>query len=323
MGQIFNAWLVAITVIFVYLIVREIGRSEKEAFLVGLIASIYPSLAFYGSLLLKEALVVLVFTIGLFLMLKIIKRFSWNRFFIFCIILIVLTNLRFYISYALVLTFIICWFLFSNITVKKKLVYVLSFIVIIGFLPQIVPVKGFGQGYFGINNLKTFLNPKQIIYYREILYAQFIESSTKPQSQLELDERKDEHRDSSFVVEPGLENPLIFIKNTLLSFVYTVLGPFPWQMKKAKHLLALPEMIAWYFLFFFIVEGIIKSIGIQYKVILPFVIFSCFVFGALALFINNFGMITRIRIPAFLSLLCLLSFGFERLKNIKIPFLNI
>ena len=93
-------------------------------------------------------------------------------------------------------------------------------------------------------------------------------------------------------------------------------------MKQPKHFFALPEVIAWWFLLFFIVKGIIKSLKTKYRVILPLVVFSCFVFGVLALFITNFGVTTRIRMPAFISLLCLFPLGFEKFKNIKIPFLE-
>jgi hypothetical protein len=342
MGQIFNAWLVAITVIFVYLIVREIGRSEKEAFLVGLIASIYPSLAFYGSLLVKDALVVLFSVIGLLLMLKIIKRFSWNRFLIFYIMLIALTHFRFYISYALVLTFIICWLLFSNLKIRKRLAFGFVIILLLGFLPEISMVEGAGQGYFGKDVITKLLNKEKITYYREIVYApEEIGSEPQhpppqpqqpqpqqPQPQLPeetptIEEDQNSGKESSIVVETGFGNIFSFLKNSFLSFIYSLLGPFPWQMKELKHFFVLPEVVPWYFLIFFIIKGVVESLRKQYKVVLPLVIFACLTLGILSLFMTNFGIITRIRMPAFLSLLCLLPFGFTKLKDIKVPFLRI
>ena len=48
-GQLFNALLAALSVIFVYLIVIEIGGSKKQGFFVGMIVSVYPSFLFYTS----------------------------------------------------------------------------------------------------------------------------------------------------------------------------------------------------------------------------------------------------------------------------------
>ena len=95
MGQLLNAWIVALTSIVIYLIVKEIGRSAKKGFMVGLMIGFYPSLFFYGSLLLKDALIVLLITVALLLTIKAIKEFSWKSFLIFYITLIGVTHFRF------------------------------------------------------------------------------------------------------------------------------------------------------------------------------------------------------------------------------------
>ena len=69
-GQLFGVWLAAISALFVFLIVREIGGNKKIAFLIGILASIYPSYLFYGSLLLKDTLVTPLVLFGLLLILK-------------------------------------------------------------------------------------------------------------------------------------------------------------------------------------------------------------------------------------------------------------
>jgi len=327
-GQLFNAWLVALCVIFVYLIVQEIGGSKKQGFLVGLIVTVYPSLLFYGSLLLKDALAVLLCIIGLLLMLKLIRRFFWSKFLLFYIVLGCSIHFRFYVGYALLLCFILCWLMFSNLKVKKRLVYAVLIIFVLGFLPEIAT----GQGYYGRKFLKQFLNRERITYYREIVYAPIAQpspaepaepaESAEPAEPAELAELAPIGPGSSVVVETGFENPFTFLKNSAISFTYSLFGPFPWQMKHLRHLFVLPEMIAWYFLFFFAIKGVVKSIR-RYRVILPLVIFSLLSLGVLSLFINNFGIITRIRMPVFISLVCLTPFGFKKLNNIKIPFINI
>ena len=53
---------------------------------------------------------------------------------------------------------------------------------------------------------------------------------------------------------------------------------------------------------------------------LPLLIFSVFALGALSLFINNYGIIARIRIPAFICLISIICVMFnERLEQIYEP----
>jgi len=342
-GQMFNAWLAALLVIFVYLIVIEIGGSEKQGFFAGLIVSIYPSLLFFGSLLLKDALVALLYSIVLLLILKLLKLFSWRRFLIFYIFLGTLMHFRSYIGFAALLTFIISWFIFSNLKIKKRLIYGVIIVVILGFLPNISGGEGSGQGYYGINFMRIYISRNTITYYRELLsipnpkispitgFPTYDELSTdelsadEPSASEEPPASTDKPvtkrgRGSVVTVETGFENPFIFLKNSLISFIYASLGPFLWQMRYLRHLFVLPELILWYFALFFIIKGIKKPIRSHTFTLL---IFSLIVFGVLSLFLCDFGITTRIRIPAFISLFCLAPFGFERLKNIKIPFLKI
>ena len=320
-GQLFNVWLTGISVILVYLMVREIGGSKNWAFLTGLIVSIYPSYLFYGSLLLKDGFVVLLALSGLMLSLKLIKNFSLRNFIIFFIILTGLIHFRFYIGCVLLFTFIFCWLMLGKLNLKKKLIYGTVIVFLLGFSPQIS-----GYGYYGIyNTIEKYLNPQTITYYRETAYVPPVQSSpTEAQpppvqsSPTEAQPPPPGGMGSSLVIKLEFDNPLKFVGNYLKSFVYVLLGPLPWQMKYSRHFLALFETIPWYFLLFFIIKGIVTSIK-SYRTAIPLIIFSLGVFVILALFLNNFGVVTRIRIPAFISLLCLIPLGFtnfkEKIKN--------
>jgi hypothetical protein len=253
-GQLFNAWLVALTVIFVYLIAREIGGTEKEGFLAGIIACIYPSLAFYGSLLLKDALVVSLCMIGLLLTIKIVKSFYVLKFVGFFVVLTGLIHFRFYIGYALMFGFIISWFLIANIRIKKRIIYGIIMVFILGFSPQILD-----GGYYGFINLKNYLNVPKITTYREVSYAPRVEIvAPAARGQNSVVPVPSAHQNSSVIIKTGFENPITFVKNTFLQCINVFLGPFPWQLQPLKYLFVLPEMIIWYFLLFFIVRGIIK-----------------------------------------------------------------
>ena len=361
-GQMFNAWLVALLVIFIYLIAKEIGGSEKEAFLAGLIVSIYPSLLFFGSLLLKDALVVLLCSIVMLLILKLLKEFSWLKFLILYIFLGALFHFRIYIACAVLLTFVISWFLFSNLKMKKRLIYGIIIVILLGFLPNISNGSSNGSGYYGINFMRVFLDRKMITYYRELLSipnptalpaepvatAQPPVTTAKPPvttvkppviavkpadtaskppvveptkpapSAFNNNASTKRGRGSAVTVKTGFENPFTFVKNSVIAFIFASLGPFPWQMRYLRHFLILPEIILWYFALFFAIKGIIKSFKLQYKVILPLVIFSLLTLGALSLFLCDFGITTRIRIPAFIFIFCLAPLGINWASNNKI-----
>ncbi|MDP2910244.1 MAG: glycosyltransferase family 39 protein [bacterium] len=321
-GQIFQVWLAVLFVLFTYLIVKEIGGSNKQAFLIGLIVNIYPSYLFYGSLLLKDALVASLALSGLLFCLKLIKKFSWKNFIVFYLILAGLFNFRFYIAYALLFPFIFCYLFVFNLNLRKKIIYAIIIIPLLGFLPEIL----LNQGFMGINVFNTSFSEENISFYQQKAYDPL--AQTNPENQ-EVVKDALLDRVSSTPSTPSTslfgyestwkrekvslkESPFNFLVNYLKYFSYILFGPLPWQMKTPVHFVALLETIPWYLLFLFIIKGIYQSIRSRNKLVLPIILFSLLVLGAITVFINNFGIITRIRIPAFAALLCLIPLGFKK-----------
>src|SRR5581483_8212235 len=75
-GQLFVAWLAGISAVLLYFLILEIGGSKKSAFIMGVLVSFYPSYLYFGSLLLKDTVVVPLVLLCLWLMIRIFKRFS-------------------------------------------------------------------------------------------------------------------------------------------------------------------------------------------------------------------------------------------------------
>ncbi len=309
-GLILNVWLVAVTMVFLYLIILDIGGSKASALIVGLVSSVYPSYVFNTGLLLKEAMEIFFVMLALMLIIKIIKKFTWYRFLFLYLAIAGSTHFRFYIGYSLIATFILSWVLFPKIHIKKRFVYCFVFILILGSVPQISA----GEGYFGINSIKTFVNPKMVNVYRQLAFKPTVTpimlmpgsapggSSVKPVPVVGLD--------SSFEVSNDF---LGYIKST----TSVLLGPFPWQLKFSKQLFALIETFPWYVLLIFIITGIRASFKKRLWQAMPLLIFSVMVIGLLALFINNFGLLMRVRMPAFLALLCVSALSFDKLKYLN------
>ncbi len=341
-GQLFSVWPAVLSVLLVYFLVIEIGGSKKWAFLIGLVVSFYPSYLYFGSVPLKDILVIPLVLSGILLSVKMFKIFSAFKFLAFFAILTSVIHFRFYVGYALMFSFIICWFLISNLKVSERIIYGAAIIFLLGFSPQLL-----GYGYYGTTPLNIYLTKKYITELREIVYAPTPEIVYAPTPEKEVAIKnprgtsaptpdfykeiptKEENMasmpketfikgtgvNSSFVIKAGFENPFTFIKNYFLSFIYSLLGPFFWQVKVKRQLVALAEVIPWYFFFCLIFYGAYKSIKIygflqfleRYKYALPLLLFSMISLGALSLFINNFGIIIRIRIPAIIALLCIVS----------------
>src|SRR3989344_3725929 len=402
-GQLFIVWLSAFSILLVYLIVIEIGGTKKTAFLASLVVSIYPSYLYFGSVLLKDTVVIPLALVGILFILKIVNpirntarvfapegpvgsgrekftqsekfrpwavsngvnSFSWIKFLAFFVILSCLINLRFYIGYSLMFSFVICWFIISSFKAKEKVIYGVTMIFLLGFSPQIV-----GNGYYGFNSFKNLINPEKITYYREIVYSNnsslnsqpttpqsaasqptasqpTINQPTTPQSaasqptasqptinQPNLPQKNPPKQElngsgSNFELETGFKGGAgSFLKNSFQSFTYSLLGPFPWQLTQKRQVIGLAETIPWYILIIAFTYGsvsFIKKNGILpflkfYKSSLPLLIFSIFTLGALSLFINNYGIIARIRIPAFICLISIICVMFnERLEQIYEP----
>lgn len=340
-GQFFNVWLAMVSVLFIYLLVQEMGGSSRQAFVAGLIANFYPSFLFYGSLLLKDPLVLVLALASILIALKLIKNFSWRYFLVFYIALLLLTHFRFYVSYSAVVAFMIGWLFFSNFKFKKRILYAIVFIFLIGFLPQIS-----GYGYMGYKTFRSYINFNEIVNFREQVYVSShpVVSSVGSEDPAStggvlssnqghtsgstgghtpysvagkilnilrfnsIEEFAPKGQGSSFEAKADFKNPFSFLINYAETSIYTLFGPFPWQIRLKRQLFALIEVLPWYILFIFIVRGIIKT-GRNYKTTLPLLIFSFLVLAILALFTPNYGIITRIRIPAFLALICFVPFG--------------
>ncbi len=293
-GQILNVWIVALSLLFLYLIVVEISGSVKKAFLIGMIANTYPSYIYFGSLLIRDAIIVFLSLFLLLMIIRLIKKFSRKNFIFLFIILGFLTHFRFYVGFIGFLTIIFSLLFSFSLNLKKKLIFIITAIIFLAVIPQLFA----GQGWFGIDFFNKFINQETITSLREKEYKKNTVSDS-----LALP-------GSDVVVETGFGNPALFLKNSLKSFAYISLGPLPWQIKYFRQLFALAETFLWYFSLFFILRGILKSFK-KYKIILPLVFFSIVTFLAISLFTSNFGTYMRIRMPAFLALLALADFNFN------------
>src|SRR3989338_8718761 len=346
-GRFLLVWFFIMAVLFAYMVIREIGGSEKKAFLIGLFLNFYPSYAYFGSILLKDTIVIPLLLFGVFLIIKLVRRFSLMNFIIFFFITMAVSHLRFYVGYALILTFIITWFVYCLPNYKRKIFLGLILTLLIGYSPFAI-----GQGYFGLNSFTEFLNQEKITQYREISYnpnakvqeldnpnakvQELDNPNAKVQeldnpnaiaqeadnfdaeygTQIIVNEKQVNGTGSSFVVKTGLNQGILsFTVNSMKSFIYAAVGPFPWQLKNKRQMVSLMETVPWYLLLIVFVYSLTKFIKREklsglakfLKDTAPLWSFAILALGALSLFINNYGIISRIKIPIFIFLIIAMS----------------
>jgi len=329
-GQFFNVWLAALAILLLYFIMREIGISRLWGLGVGLAASVYPSFVFYTSLLLKDAVVIVLVLAGLLVALRLLRHFSWPYLFLFALLLIWLTHFRFYMGIILLIVFTVSWILFSRLNIKSRLLYALVMFPLLGLIPYIN-----GVGYYGVDRILQYGNRDAIAFYKEEVYTtEFNTSSMQeipavlvkkekdtdgepvkeglqdvPETEIPVsDSPKESDTDkaigtsSTVDLHISFESPTAFARTFAESFAFTSIGPFPWQFTAGRHYLVLLETIPWLVAVFFIGWGVVRSWKND-KRALMLLLFAVGVFSLLSIFFSNFGVITRIRIPAFLALL--------------------
>jgi len=344
-GKVLILWFFCLSLIFSYLIIVEMGGSAKIAFWTGILISLYPSYLFFGNLLLKDTIVTPLVLLALLVCLKMLREFSWVKFLLFFIILVGIIHLRFYIGYSLMFSFLVSWFLVANF--KRKMLYGLYIFFLLGFAPYVLGSGYYGvdvlrefinpdritiyreiaynPGSPNNENVDPIL-PGQPIPVKKNQNDIPLSQNLPPQSAPIVAENQNTNLPaasppiesvpsgfgSSFVVETGLKNGAgAFVKNSIASFGYGLLGPFPWQLRYKRQYVALFETIPWYliwafFLYSFLTcvkERNIIRLANEKKFSILLIIFAVLAMGGLSLFINNYGIIVRIRIPIVISLL--------------------
>ena len=348
-GQMFTVFTSVCSAVLLYLLIVEIGGSRKWAYSITILSSFYASYAIFGSVLLKEIFVIPLIIVSLLILIKLFKKFSLVYFIWLFIVITAIIHFRFYIGFALMFTFVICCFLISKMSLRNKVglsIIIGLAPAIMGFgyfgwipinhylaLDQIrilreviyAPVSPEdAQKLLDENKKVDFLSEgfsedtnTTVDFFKERkkANAEFKTLEGRPLTPEEI--AKTSGTSSSFSVKSETNNPFMFLVNYGISFLYSFFGPFPWQIKEARQISAFAEVIPWWVIFVSILYGAYKYIkyeGIKnfwgkYMYALPMVIFGIISIGVISLFINNYGIIMRIRIPVLLSFLAILSFN--------------
>lgn len=85
--------------------------------------------------------------------------------------------------------------------------------------------------------------------------------------------------------------PKAFLKGA----IHFLFAPFPWKIFNVARLYFYPQMVLWYFIFFFGIWGIIRSLILAIKGALPLILLCIYFIVSLSLVIGNEGIAIRFR----------------------------
>src|SRR3989344_216374 len=287
--KLLNAFLAAVSALLVYFIAREVGAGKRGGFIAGLLVGLYPSFLYYGSLLAHDAIIVSLAMLALLAMVRLIKQFSLLQFLIFCMAVGLLIYFRFYVGFVVLFTFLaMAPFMFPRSPFLDKVLYGSCMIVVLGFLPQI-----FGYGYYGANIIPNYLRPSVVERYHEVFYFSAPQFFSKRPFAIPFKGVSNEE----FPTRVDAHDVLRFASNYTAAYTFVALGPFPWHITHVRQLLVFIETIPWYILLAFMGTGMYRARE-RWRFMIPLLVFSAGMLGVAALFIDNFGIYTRFRMPA-------------------------
>lgn len=249
----------------------------------GVLLTFYPSLLFYSTQLVKDPLLVLAGLWALSLVLRFLRRPQPLPVVLGAVALGGLFLLRPYAALALAIGLF-------GFTLWLRRRWIAPAVVLAAVAPVAV-----GWGVFGSAYLMRMLNPAFLTSFREGTYS---------------------IGGSAAGIRLDFSNPLALLTSYTYSFATAMFGPFPWQLGSAAQLVALPEALVLWALFPIWIMGLWRLLRGRLGDEALLLIFSLVLIGAVALFSDNIGANTRLRMLPWVAFFL---FASLHLPEIRLP----
>jgi len=269
LGKLLNVLAGALTVYLGVRLVQTLterhsaAAQDRAAHRAGALLTFYPSLLFYSTQLVRDAILVLLGLWGLYLGIHFLRRPDPLTAGLLALAGSGLYLFRFYAAAALALSL----FLF---TLRARRQWFIP-TAVLGVLALFMVSRGaFGTGIIG-----QYFNLNRITSFRAESYS---------------------IGGSAAGIRIDFSNPLTFLATYSYSFATAMFGPFPWQVKSLVQLIALPEAIGMWILFPLWLRGVVRLVRERWDEGALLLIFSLIMIGIIALFSDNIGANTRLRL---------------------------
>ena len=299
LGKMLNVVVGALTVGVGVLIVQELTRGRasqserrRAAKWAGALLTFYPSLFWYSTQLVKDPILIFLILVALYCQLLFLKRARPVPVVLWGVCLAATMFFRPYAVAAAVLSLALFVLRFN----RKWTLPVLAFM-------ALAPMAK-GMGPFGLNAVLPMVTAERLSAVRAQAYS---------------------IGGSSAGITVDYSNPFKFVLTFSYSLATAMFGPFPWQIKAAGQLVALPEAIGMWFLiplWFASLRDLIRSKrgkgAPRDKAALrdaTLFVFSLVLIGMVALFSDNIGANTRLRLLPWSAFLLFSSLRLARKKR--------
>ena len=280
-GKLFNAFLGSLGVYYGVLIAREVTRSSRRTMslrhptnLVGLSLALYPSALFYSTQLLKDPLIFALGMAMLYTIIRLLHRQEVMRWIWFGALAVLLGTLRMYTLLAICAAFIF----YVIICRKINLWSIVFFSAITSIAPLVI-----GWGWFGWNFIAHWiLDPDKIQAFRETAYST---------------------GGSSVGISLEFDDPPRLLLSYGYSLITVLIGPFPWQITSRVVAIALLESVPMWIVAFYWIKGLRRILTGNVRTAELLFLFGLILSGMIALFSDNIGANTRLRLLAWGALL--------------------
>jgi hypothetical protein len=267
--QFINAVLGAATAPAIFLIAHSIFGNLRVSRLAATAVAFFPSLVLWSSQGLKDGPIVFMLAISVLLTLRLGEKFSLKNGAILAITLATLTTFRFYLFYmvvaAIVGAFAIGMREFSAASFVRQLILVI--------------LIGMALTYLGV------------IRTANLQFEYFTDLSVVQRSRNDLATTAN----TGFGKDVDVSTASGALRAIPIGIVYLLFAPFPWQLQSLRQGITLPEMLAWWAAFPFLILGFWFTIRYRLRQAFVIFIFTTMLTLAYSVFQGNVGTAYRQR----------------------------
>lgn len=291
MASALNCVVGAWTVVLTYRVARAMFP-EPVAARTGWLVGVFPSMVVWSALTLKEPIVIFLEMLTLYCCQQVrLSGFTTRNFLGGVAAVAALLTLRFYAAYIVGAVAFLC--LMIPRVAGQRYVVLRSFAVLFLVTPLVFSVVTMSRETVQLDR-----------YDLEFASSFRKGMSASGNSRVEIDY--------------DLRTPTGFVMSTVLGGLHLLLAPFPWQLGGAslRMLFTLPEMLVWWWLFFFrVVPGFWYSARNRLADALPLMLFAAGLWVVYGMTFANIGLVYRQRVQLLPILLMFAAVGSMRKKD--------
>ena len=280
--KIVNGFLATLTVVFVYLIAREI-YGKKVARATSLLAAFFPSLILWSALMLKDSLAGFLIIVIIWSTIKLHRQFLTRYVVVLVAGLAYLTQIRSY------------------------LVPCIAVIVLSSFILR--PGRGAIRNIFTAAILAVifaaiwkYMPSRRGIISMDLVLVNSVRSGFAVGG-------------SEFLGDVRFNSYTAALKFLPTGLLYFFFGPFPWQVRGVRQMITIPEMTMWYCLMPLMVYGVLYTVRSHAKEAYIIVVYVAVLTLAYIFGITNMGALYRFRAQILVFYLIFAAIGITRLRE--------